>query len=294
MSEVMSQVDQPAAPVAQPQDPVTGTAIYQSYLRSPYLSIKHSSYFHVYDELFEKYRGKEFTFVEVGVLNGGSLFMWRDYFGDRARIIGVDLNPLAQKWTKDGFEIYIGSQSDPEFWESFFKQVGPVDVLLDDGGHTFEQQIVTVHHALPHIRDGGVIAVEDVHTSYFRDFGAPSRYSFISWAKSIADDIGSRFPELPLARRPYKDAISSVRFFESIVSFHVDRRKCFRSTVTSNEGKSFEAEDYRHKGSFAGAFGRTAQKYPFLLSIPGLVALKRWLVRIYLKAGMSGKLRQYF
>ena len=37
----------------------------------------------------EKYREKKITFVEIGVLSGGSLFMWRNYFGKNARIISV-------------------------------------------------------------------------------------------------------------------------------------------------------------------------------------------------------------
>ena len=54
--------------------------IYKSYKKSPYLSIKHSSYFQVYAELLDGYRGNKITFVEIGVLNGGSLFMWRQFF----------------------------------------------------------------------------------------------------------------------------------------------------------------------------------------------------------------------
>ena len=93
--------------------------IYKSYLASPYLSLKHSAYFQVYEELLSQYRNKKITFVEVGVLNGGSLFMWRDFFGPEARIIGVDFNPLAKRWEADGFEIFIGSQSSPDFWRDF-------------------------------------------------------------------------------------------------------------------------------------------------------------------------------
>ena len=88
--------------------------IYKSYLASPYLSLKHSAYFQVYEELLGKYRNQNITFVEVGVLNGGSLFMWRHFFGPKARIIGIDFNPLAKRWEDDGFEIHIGSQSDPK------------------------------------------------------------------------------------------------------------------------------------------------------------------------------------
>lgn len=53
----------------------------------------HTTYFHAYDELFMQYRGQKIVFVEIGVLGGGSLFMWRDFFRKNARIIKVDLNP---------------------------------------------------------------------------------------------------------------------------------------------------------------------------------------------------------
>ena len=102
------------------------TLSYQAYLKSPYKSIKHSTYFEIYDELFSRYRNEKITFVEIGVLGGGSLFMWREFFGPQARIIGIDLNPNAKKWEEHGFEIYIGSQSDKDFWSKFINDIGPV------------------------------------------------------------------------------------------------------------------------------------------------------------------------
>ena len=111
---------------------------YQSFQKSPYKSTKHTTYFDIYDDLFSKYRGRKIIFVEIGVLGGGSLFMWRDFFGEEARIIGIDLNPSAKKWEKDGFEIFIGSQSDTNFWNNFTSQVKVIDIVLDDGGHTYE------------------------------------------------------------------------------------------------------------------------------------------------------------
>lgn len=225
--------------------------IYRSYLKSPYLSLKHSAYFQVYEELLSKYRNQPITFVEVGVLNGGSLFMWRHFFGTQARIIGVDFNPLAKRWEQDGFEIHIGSQSDPQFWQNFFNVIGMVDILLDDGGHTNEQQIVTTHQSIPFIRDGGLMIVEDVHASYFKDFGNPSRYSFINYAKLFIDAINARFPGVNVIQNMFRDAVYSAHFYDSIVAFAIDRRKCFTSSWTSNEGKTFEAEDYRHHDSLA-------------------------------------------
>ena len=100
------------------------TKSYKAFMNSPYRSIKHKSYFDVYDTLLEEYVGKDITFVEIGVLDGGSLFMWREFFGPEARIIGVDLNPNAKKWEEEGFEIFIGDQSDKLFWKKFFNKGG--------------------------------------------------------------------------------------------------------------------------------------------------------------------------
>ena len=159
------------------------TKTYKSYIKSPYRSIKHSTYFDSYDHFFAKYRNQKITFVEIGVLGGGSLFMWRDYFGPNARIIGVDLNPNAKKWEADGFEIYIGSQSDTKFWDDLTKKVGLIDVVLDDGGHTYEQQIITTECLLTSMKNGGILVIEDTHTSYMDGFGPKSK-SFIQYTKN--------------------------------------------------------------------------------------------------------------
>jgi hypothetical protein len=219
--------------------------IYEHYKNPKYLSIKHSSYFQVYEELLSKYRNKPIIFVEVGVLNGGSLLMWRSYFGSEARIIGVDYNPAAKKWEKEGFEIYIGSQSDPAFWDNFFEAFGEIDVLFDNGGHTNEQQIITTYKCIPHIRDKGILIVEDTHSSYMRGFGNPSRYSFMNYAKNLIDSgINSRFPAVKLPKTPLRNVIYSMTVYETIVCFNIDREKCFVSSPTYNGGISSNAEDF--------------------------------------------------
>ena len=93
------------------------THSYQSFMNSPHASFKHTTYFDAYDHFLGPFRGKAITFLEIGVLDGGSLFMWRDYFGENCRIIGVDLNPEARKWEREGFEIYVGNRSDPHLLE---------------------------------------------------------------------------------------------------------------------------------------------------------------------------------
>ena len=83
---------------------------FEIFNKVKFRSLKHSNYFEIYDELFEKYREKKITFVEIGVTNGGSLMMWREYFKE-ANIIGIDFNPSAKKWEEYGFKIFIGWNS---------------------------------------------------------------------------------------------------------------------------------------------------------------------------------------
>ena len=161
---------------------------------------KWDHYFDIYETHFNRYVNKELVLLEIGVSHGGSLQMWRKYFGKEARIIGVELNPEAKKFEKDGFEIFIGNQSDENFWKDFFEEVGEVDIILDDGGHTNFQQIVTCSSCIPFIKDDGIMVVEDVFHSYGISYGAkgffnPSKYSFINFCKKIVDDINFRFPD---------------------------------------------------------------------------------------------------
>ncbi len=224
--------------------------IYKSFKASPYKSLKVDSYFFTYEDLLGRFRQRPVVFVEVGILSGGSLFMWRDYLGPHARIIGVEFNPAAQKWRDHGFEIFIGDQSDPEFWRTFFEEVGPVDVVLDDGGHTNEQQIVTAMACAPNIKDGGLLIIEDVHTSYFRDFGNPSRRSFANFAKRMIDGMNGRYPRVPALKNPILKYACSVRAYDSVIAFDIDRRRCFDSRLLVNDGLTDKPADFRHARSW--------------------------------------------
>ena len=222
-----------------------------SYVKSKYLSNKHLNYFDVYDDLLNRFIDKEIIFVEIGVLNGGSLFMWRDYFGKKARIIGIDLNPDVKKFEEDGFETFIGNQEDPNFWKSFFKKIGPVDIVLDDGGHTNKQQIITVLNTANNIKDGGKLVIEDTHTSYLEKFGNQSRYSFINFAKQIIDQVNYTFPFKK--KKKFKNTLDKyvygISFFESIVEFKINRKNCYENKYAKNRGHDSGVEDFRNHNS---------------------------------------------
>jgi len=267
--------------------------LFQIYKKLKNVSLKSDTYFHVYEELFSKYVGKEITFVEVGVLHGGSLYMWKEYFGKNTRIIGVDLNPSAKDLEKDGFEIFIGSQSDENFWRKFYAEVGKIDILLDDGGHENNQQIVTLSEAIPNINDEGLVVVEDTHTSYFKKFGNPSKYSFINYSKYMIDVVNSRFPSKEIKKNnDFRNRIYSISFYESIVAIKVNSKKSIETSFVKNNNNDREnVIDMRKNDYFPTISNFISNKYPKLNSIP---IIKKIIRKIFYTNNFIVKIKNFF
>ncbi len=184
-------------------------------------------YFNVYHNYLNKFRNTSFVFVEIGIQNGGSLQMWRDYFGEDARIIGIDIDERCRIMEKEGFEIWIGNQEDPAFWKKFRESVNKVDVLLDDGGHTMQQQLVTFEEMFPVISDQGCYICEDLHTSYMEYFegGYRKKGTFIEWAKGLIDDMHawhSQNLEI-FPQTPYTQSLAAMHIFDSIIVFEKNK-----------------------------------------------------------------------
>lgn len=124
-------------------------------------------YFGLYDKHFHQFRGTSVRFAEVGIYSGGSLRMWRSYFGPAATIIGLDIAPEVKLYEKNPAygspdQIFVGDQANASFWAAFKAAVAPVDIFVDDGGHAPHQQKATLLAILPHMRPGGVYWCEDV------------------------------------------------------------------------------------------------------------------------------------
>ena len=120
-------------------------------------------YFDIYDRYLSKYAGRPVHVMEIGVYSGGSLAMWRDYFGEECQIYGVDIQPVCRSYEAEKIKIIIGDQADRAMWKDVRAQIPRLDVVIDDGGHEPEMQIVTLEELLPFLSPGGVYICEDVH-----------------------------------------------------------------------------------------------------------------------------------
>jgi SAM-dependent methyltransferase len=138
---------------------------FQNYKEGPGIW-KWEHYFNIYHRHLAKFIGQKVDVLEIGIYSGGSLEMWRSYFGENCHIYGVDIEKACKAYENDHISVFIGDQEDRAFWADFRNSVQGRDILIDDGGHAPESQQITLEEMLRHLRPGGVYLCEDVHGSF--------------------------------------------------------------------------------------------------------------------------------
>lgn len=177
-------------------------------------------YFEVYDRHFSKYRGKELVLVEIGVFQGGSLQMWKNYFGDKVKVYGIDINPNCKQVEEENISILIGSQSDREFLRTVKQTIPPIDILIDDGGHTMRQQIVSFEELFDHVKPDGVYLCEDIHTSYNMNYGGgyKRKGTYIEYSKNFIDYLNAyHSTQKSLRVNSFTTSVNSLHYYDSML-----------------------------------------------------------------------------
>jgi hypothetical protein len=174
---------------------------------------KWDHYFDVYDRHFGRFRGQVVRVLEIGIYSGGSLEMWRDYFGPRCEVYGVDIEPGCKAYETDSIKVFIGNQGDRNFWKRFKNEVADVDIVIDDGSHLPEQQITTFEELFPYLQPGGVFLCEDVcgtlntFASYLYGFAHHLN------ASEIIQDLNNEQRHLVSRTTPLQSAVRSIHFY---------------------------------------------------------------------------------
>ncbi len=137
-------------------------------------------------------------------------------------MIGIDIDSRCKQYEEDQIEIFIGSQSDRNFWREFKKQIKKVDVFIDDGGHTMLQQRITFEEIYDRISSDGIYICEDCATSYWPSMGCGYKVkdSFIEYSKNCIDYINARYSK---SKRLHPNRITKtllgVHFYDQMVVF---------------------------------------------------------------------------
>lgn len=173
-------------------------------------------YLDLYERHFERFKGKPVRFLEIGVWRGGSLELWRNYFGSEAIIYGIDINPNCRDFVDAPNRVRIGSQDDPDFLKSVVHEMGGLDVVLDDGSHIGKHQRASFEALFPLLSEKGIYVIEDLMTSYWPGYfkgGYGRRGTGVDLIKSLIDDMHGWWHRHPSS---WRDTVSSVHAYDSL------------------------------------------------------------------------------
>ena len=181
-------------------------------------------YLPIYDRIFLPLRQKQesnsrdvIRFLEIGVYKGGSLELWRRFFGESAIIHGLDLDPACANLSTSDLPVHIGSQADERFLMDVVEKMGGIDIVLDDGSHQARHQRRSFDYLFPKLSEGGLYIIEDTSTSYWLAFGGGFRKpgTAIETAKSLVDGMHGWYHRIPSRRKSLaKYEIGAVHFYD--------------------------------------------------------------------------------
>jgi hypothetical protein len=130
---------------------------------------KNLSYCDIYENYFSGIRDKVTKFVEIGIKDGNSLRMWKEYFPN-ATIYGIDIDPRCKNFEEERIICLIGDQNCETFLNEVKNIIGEYDILLDDGSHITSHQIKSYSNC----KYNGYYIIEDLRCSYDEWKGAPN------------------------------------------------------------------------------------------------------------------------
>ena len=182
---------------------------------------KWKHYFPIYERHFKQFVYKPVTFIEIGCGLGGSLQMWKRYFGPDARIIGIDINAECKKFEEDQVEVFIGQQQDHQFLQSVLDRIGTPDIVLDDGSHKMSHVTATFQFLYPLMLKNGVYMVEDLHTAYWEEYegGLRTPSTFIELCKNLIDELNADHSRGALIPTEFTKTTMGIHFYDSVVVF---------------------------------------------------------------------------
>ena len=127
------------------------------------------NYTSVYEMYFDTLRDKPIKMLEIGIWDhrfpGASVKLWTSYFTD-LDFIGFEIQPEAKQLEQPNVRIYTGDQYKIDDLNNCITQYGSdYDIIIDDGIHTFDAIKVSFEVLYPHLKNGGIYVIEDIHAN---------------------------------------------------------------------------------------------------------------------------------
>lgn len=193
----------------------------------------HHDYCQVYEHYLASRRGDPVTLLELGVHQGASLLMWRDYFSHPdARVYGVDVTDAWPGATQPTPRIttWRADATHPPQMEAVVHAIGrPLDIVVDDASHLTADQIRSWALLWSHLAPGGLYCIEDVCCAYWPEYAHLVSFGF--WLQQRVDDVmlhgarrhgdARRFEAIAVANplSAYERTIAALHVHNSLIVF---------------------------------------------------------------------------
>jgi hypothetical protein len=188
---------------------------------------KWKHYFPIYEDHFGRFVNRPVTLFEIGCGSGGSLQLWKSYFGPLAQIVGIDVDPQCQSFEEDQISVRIGHQADVQFLDAVIREFGNPDIVIDDGSHLMADITTSFIHLYERTDRNGVYLVEDLHTAYWSEYGGGigRSGSFIELCKQLIDQLHAHWTREDLNQTMFNRTTLSMHFYDSIIVFEKGRNR---------------------------------------------------------------------
>jgi hypothetical protein len=203
-------------------------------------------YLDIYEKHFAKFVGKKFTMFEIGVSKGGSVEMWRDYFGKDVTIVGIDIDKKCKQYEGEQINIEIGDQSDWNFLQMLIDKYGIPDLVIDDGSHIMKDLIASFNFLYPLLKDGSIYLAEDLHTCYISEpYNGNGVNTFMNLVKTHIDELSTGNLKVQVNNNRELSEIwattNSITCYDSIVVYE-KRKQGRRFDLNTGSEKLFNNE----------------------------------------------------
>jgi hypothetical protein len=124
-----------------------------------------------YDGLFKNKKSESLKIAELGILDGASLLMWKDYFTN-AELYGFEyndslINNFKQRFNNDRVTLANIDVTNRDSISNAFRQVNTIyDIIIEDTTHQFEDQIRVIENTYQYLKPGGIMIIEDIFKRY--------------------------------------------------------------------------------------------------------------------------------
>ena len=126
---------------------------------------KWTHYFPIYERHFSRFKDTSCLVLEIGCEKGGSLQLWKKYFGPLADVVGIDIDPSCKQIEEDQIRVWIGDQSDRRFLEGVVEEIGSRTWSSTTAATSCGTSGVPFDFLYPKLSKNGVYLVEDMHTA---------------------------------------------------------------------------------------------------------------------------------